>query len=1163
MPRTPSPPPPSIEDIVEHELPDLPRRLERGGHPWLLHPGTDLVGLALSGGGIRSATFNLGLLEGLDEIGLLSRLDYLSTVSGGGYIGAFWTAWRARAPAARRRDTCIFPSPSADGTEPPELRHLREFSNFLTPRLGLLSYDTGRMLVAAITAVIPSLLAALSLIILVLLGWLALAHLIVPGPPGSLALSGSAALRSTLALSGLTILDLALFEWAWRTRGEVPTSRLQLPVAALAIAATAAVWLALVAPGGLLARLPPRPTPLTPGPSLHHPVALLTPALAWGSGVLALVLLRWVTARFTRPTAPHPFETACDRVASRLLFLAASWSTIAALWLASTSLAAGFEPRDLATAMAGGTTAGGTVFALVQRILARAPKGPPRATFATRLRPILPRLIAYVTMALGIMATMLVLLAAGRAGWRPALALTALAITALTLLTFAPNRIGLHDFYRGRLARAYLGASAPPRTRSRPVPRSTASRASPSPQPPHAHEPVPPEPPSGTEEQTGDDLPLSALRPLGRPVHLICCAANDLAPDDPIAALYRGAESAVLSPAGFSVGAEWAPWPDHMRGPSLAAAITASAAAFNSHMGMKSVTYGPAVTFLMTALGLRLGLWLPHPTRAKQKHLLERLLVGWPFYAELFGRSRARGRDVFLSDGGHFENLGLYELIRRHCRYLIASDCSHDDSIAFDDFGNLVRRVREDFGVEIEIDLAPLRPGPDGRARQAMVAGDIHYPNGDTGVLLLFKPTLVGDEPADVAQYKRRNTAFPHETTGDQFYDEAQWEAYRCLGRHAARSAFSAILAGRRLRPDEPVAPLFARARRDWLAPPPGYAERLTRFATESAALDTMLERERCATLRRQVYAELDAQRPMAGKGRLRPSPPRPRLAAARGDLSLPAAELAASLAAIRRSLRLMEEMYLTADLARHHTHPLYLGVMNYIARWACAPLVRRWWPLLKSLYAPAFTAFLEDRFSLPTLDRRRDGEPLALTGTVVRLHGGRDGFAMTCWRQERRETESVPPPGARFIGYELCLWDPAPAYRVQVAQVLVQELGSVVAWNADDFYVPPGLWGTGIGEQFLRALARRGVPECRAAYLLVRLPAPQSPTAAARKHPADETQLYRSCGFAEVEHVQGPRLVLDHAIVRLDAVRRALDATAPARARPDARWLVRRIAPP
>ncbi len=110
--------------------------------------------------------------------------------------------------------------------------------------------------------------------------------------------------------------------------------------------------------------------------------------------------------------------------------------------------------------------------------------------------------------------------------------------------------------------------------------------------------------------------------------------------------------------------------------------------------------------------------------------------------------------------------------------------------MAFDDLANVLRRVREDFGVEIELDVSPLRPGDDGLAGQHAVVGTIHYnsPMGmDKGTILFFKPALTGDEPADVLQYRTRNRAYPHESTGDQFYDEAQWESYRRLGEHTGR----------------------------------------------------------------------------------------------------------------------------------------------------------------------------------------------------------------------------------------------------------------------------------------------------------------------------------------------------------------------------------------
>ncbi len=118
-------------------------------------------------------------------------------------------------------------------------------------------------------------------------------------------------------------------------------------------------------------------------------------------------------------------------------------------------------------------------------------------------------------------------------------------------------------------------------------------------------------------------------------------------------------------------------------------------------------------------------------------------------------------RDVHLSDGAHFENLALYELIRRHCRYVLVSDCGADPTVAFDDLGNALRRIREDFGVEISLDVSPLRPGPDGRSRQHVAVGTIHYSPTDRGILLYVKPSITGDEPPDVLQVQDPQHGLP------------------------------------------------------------------------------------------------------------------------------------------------------------------------------------------------------------------------------------------------------------------------------------------------------------------------------------------------------------------------------------------------------------------
>ncbi|MDX1546906.1 MAG: hypothetical protein R3247_07960 [Rhodothermales bacterium] len=1140
------PPPPSFEDLVETEL--GPERFRRSATPgenrrWLRRTDSDLVGLTLSGGGIRSATFNLGLLQGLSRLHLLDRLDYLATVSGGGYIGSFWTAWRHRharhvagnghgaAPAEGRAAPPPFPATRPDPIEEAAataaVRHLREFSNFLSPRLGLLTVDFGRIVVAALSTVLPGLLAALSLLAVALFLWIGLARVLMAGLPASLGSVVTFGLVTGLVMAGL--------EWAWRKRErqEAIPKMPYLRLGGAAFLASTGLWMLLAyagvwtAPLDALARIYPAPLDpylpvLWPGEAVPW-YALLLPSAAWLGTAVLMVLGRWLSSRFHRDERRASIELrpAYDRATSRLLLLAAVWGLLTSIWCLSDAVATGSGLLSLG-GLAGSAGASGGLFTLAQRMLGSQPNKPVSSGLVARLQPYIPQVLAYLTIVLMLLAMAVlmlhlqdatfVVLGQGVSGLT-VLAAAAVLILALVLLLFNPNRVGLHSFYRARLARAYLGASNP---------HSWTHHS--------------------TEEHADDDLPLKDLRTARGPLHLVCCAANDLAPADPLPTLYRGAVSAVLSPVGFSVGDAWGPWQDpRLPSPSLGAAVTASGAALNTHMGAYSVRLGAAVVFLMTALNLRLGLWLPHPTRCTERRGLARALPGLPFFKEMLGLSRADGRDVFLSDGGHFENMALYELVRRHCRYIIVSDCGADPDVAFDDFGNAVRRIRADFGVEIDIDLAPLRPGADGLARQPMVAGDIHYPGGDRGVLLFFKPTLTGTEPPDVAQYKSRNAEFPHESTGDQFYDEAQWESYRRLGEHAAAAAFGSIVAG--LDPHGPlfVAEVFARARRAWLAVPDGYENRLSAFASRVAELDQLMQKE-CETLYQQVYREIPELDALA-RARV-PEPPAPpptgesapqrtvfrtgrwdveltpahaqRPAAPGGDgaaRSLDPQDLAPSLRLIRRVLLLMEEVYLQENLAEHASHPLYLGLVNYFARWAYAPLFRMWWPLLKTLYPQEFTRFVETLYGLSGLPER---------SAAIRYIAAREGdaptatgYAAACWTEER----GGPPDS--FISYDLLLpYDTDfPVQAALVRILLLRRTNAAAAehiavWDAADFYVPPGLWGIGIGSDFLRRMIRNEAALETLSHLVVRLVVPKG------RDQAVDLQMYRTAGFVPAQLV-------------------------------------------
>lgn len=1067
----------------------------------IVEPSRELHGLALSGGGIRSATFNLGLAQGLHRLGLLRGFDYLSTVSGGGYFGSFWSAWRTRSENAGK----VFPDVPATPKfpEPCEIRHLREFSNFLTPRMGITSWDTGRMLVTAFSSMLPSLLAAVSVLLGAVLVWCLIAY-------GLFALELNDDGLSDLPVSAAIMACLTLFapvagEVLWRRRGEWTgkekvSQRAYIRAAIWAIAVTVAAWLFIAYNwqqyrGGYSAwqRLPVI--------QYNQPVSawlyLLMPAGAWLLTLLSFTLLRWATSTRVNTREQRMIRASYDRAHARVLLTVLIWVVFTLLWAAGVWVYAWFselsarQTQVQATGLAGVYTLGMALFAWLQKRLGEQPNKPSGGKLMAAIKPLLPQLLAYAVVLTMAVYTVALLLTVDQR-WDSAVWVAAGASVAVLLAVAAflnPNEVGLHAFYRGRVARAYLGASVLDGWRL-------------------------------SEEHPDDDIKLPELSGTA-PVHLICCAANDISSSD-TSNLNRGAESAVLSRAGFSVAEEWQAW-DGRPVPTLAGAATASGAAFNSLMGAKTIELGPAVTFLMAAFNLRLGLWLPHPTRSRAQTLHERKMAGIPFLNEMLGRARSRGSDVHLSDGAHFENLAIYELVRRHCRVIVATDCGMDPEVAFDDFGVMVRRVREDFGVEIRIDLSPLRPDPaTGLARQPMVSGDIHYPEGDTGILLFFKPTLVGNEPADVTQYRTRNKAFPHEGTGDQFYDEAQWESYRRLGEHAAISAFQTLTDGLGQEESRFAAEVFDRARREWLPAPEGFADRVSHLADRLAELDALLREDETGTLRREVYKEVDELdrwgkkhhvRKIVGEDRtIEPGSAADgsRTAEGPGEDSWPFPEgkhLTSSLHLIRRALLVFEEAYEREGLERSSEHPVYLGLTNYMARWAYAPLFRMWWPILKTLYPQPFTRFMERQFGLARVGD--DGE--TREHVEGRLSTLKDGFAMEAWK---RQGCAGPKPDVEVVSYNLSMryreFD--PPYDVQAAQVIGKKVGDTLVWDADDFFVPPGLWGVGIGSDFLRKLQEADENPLGVKHLLVRIRVEggTAPGAGA----AGEMQLYRSGGF-------------------------------------------------
>jgi len=173
---------------------------------------------------------------------------------------------------------------------------------------------------------------------------------------------------------------------------------------------------------------------------------------------------------------------------------------------------------------------------------------------------------------------------------------------------------------------------------------------------------------------------------------------------------------------------------------------------------------------------------------------------------EVFALTDDRHPYVYLSDGGHFDNLGVYEMIRRRCRLVVACDAGADRDCTFDDLGNALRKVSIDLGVRVTFN-GPIEIYPRSatekfkafsRCQGYCALGEIHYaPPGCTpeearrlnGWLLYVKAAFYGTgEPADVYNYAQQCRDFPHESTADQFFSESQFESYRALGEHVGNA---------------------------------------------------------------------------------------------------------------------------------------------------------------------------------------------------------------------------------------------------------------------------------------------------------------------------------------------------------------------------------------
>ena len=226
-------------------------------------------------------------------------------------------------------------------------------------------------------------------------------------------------------------------------------------------------------------------------------------------------------------------------------------------------------------------------------------------------------------------------------------------------------------------------------------------------------------------------------------------------------------------------------------GISIGTAATISGAAASPNMGY--YTTSPVISLILALFNVRLGWWLgnPGPAGDTTYDLFAPKSSVMPIVQEALGLTNDENKYVYLTDGGHFENLGLYEMVLRRCHTIVVCDAAQDEKYRFGDLGNAIRKIRIDLGVPIDFKSMPIFAGWPANEKQGLywTIANIRYSciDGDgvpNGTLLYIKPAIYGTEPRDILEYKKSFPAFPHQSTADQFFDEPQFESYRMLGSH-------------------------------------------------------------------------------------------------------------------------------------------------------------------------------------------------------------------------------------------------------------------------------------------------------------------------------------------------------------------------------------------
>jgi hypothetical protein len=741
------------------------KKLGRGGDP--LDPKKDAtvyetVGLALSGGGVRSAAFALGALQALDHHNVLRKIDYLSTVSGGGYMGSSLSATMSVSEGE-----FVFRGKDADSRETPGVSeiadteavgHIRNYANYLIPR-GLRDVLTG------IAIVVRGLVANIALVLPVIL---LLAAVTIWSNPTRTALKRPDLfgwpLEKYLPLEnfGVTlVVALAAFAlfllWAlYRSTlaaDKLAEFRTRLPTYGAALLVTIAFSFFCELQPFLVAGM----------------FDLADDAGAWGHVTGAIKGLAAITAPIAAAVAFFRQQlgalVSTDDTSSFSLKALVPVGKLA-VWLAGLALPLLIWVAYLYLCYWGiiNDQAGATGGDHTPRWLLTI------SEYVSSISLLLGYGVIQRPMAILYLVVALVLLALS---W-----------------CLKPNANSLHRLYRDRLSKTFL--FDPRRQPEGLMAREEVSID------------------QRRDFAQLDTMRLSKLSAEYAPYHLINAALN-VQGSDYANRRGRNADFFLLSPlyvGSFATGYERtvavekaAPDLD------LATAMAISGAAASSNMGAKSIR---PLTATLAILNIRLGYWLKNPRYADEDTDARKQAgpsaprkvprnSSWLFlWSEITGRLYENSNEVYLTDGGHIENLGIYELLRRRCRVIVCIDAEADPDMQFSSFVTLQRYARIDLGVRIDMPWDVVRsttrttmkpkknaePSKPAHGPHAAV-GVIDYGEGEKGYLLYIKSSLSGDENDYIRDYARRHPQFPHETTGDQFFSEEQFEVYRALAFHA------------------------------------------------------------------------------------------------------------------------------------------------------------------------------------------------------------------------------------------------------------------------------------------------------------------------------------------------------------------------------------------